>query len=203
MTTVAVIPVRSLEGAKSRLGEVLDPEERRALVERLLRLTLAATMGAASIDETIVVSPDPEVLAIATETGAIACAQRSQGLNGALDEARLALAPDTRLLALPGDLAKVTAAGLDALVALADEAGGGTVVLVTDRHGRGTNALLLDPAGIIPFAFGGDSREAHACLARAAGARLIEPESDLAIDLDTPDDLLLAESIAPEVLGVR
>ena len=59
MTTVAVIPVRSLEGAKSRLGEVLDPEERRALVERLLRRTLAATTGAASIDETIVVSPIP------------------------------------------------------------------------------------------------------------------------------------------------
>jgi 2-phospho-L-lactate guanylyltransferase len=181
---------------------VLDPEERRALVERLLRRTLAATHDATSIDETIVISPDPEVLALASATGAIARAQRSQGLNGALDEARLALAPDTRLLALPGDLATVSAADLDALVALADEAGGGTVVLVTDRHGRGTNALLLDPAGIIPFAFGGDSREAHACLARAAGARLIEPESDLAVDLDTPDDLLLAESIAPEVLGV-
>jgi 2-phospho-L-lactate/phosphoenolpyruvate guanylyltransferase len=198
--TIAVIPVRSLEGAKSRLGEALDPEERRALVERLLRRAVEAATHATAIHEVIVVSPDPEVLALATTLGATGLAQGTQGLNQALDEARARVPSDARLLILPGDLPQVSAAALDAL--LAESPGPPSVVLVTDRHGRGTNALVLDPAGIIPFAFGGDSREAHACLARAAEARLLEPESELQIDLDTPDDLLLAESIAPEVLGV-
>lgn len=199
--TIAVIPVRSLEGAKSRLGEALDAEERRELVERLLRRTVAAALGSPGIDAVVVVSPDAEVLALAGSLGARPLTQASQGLNHALEEARSTLPDDARLLVLPGDLPRISVAALGALLDGAPPAP--SVVLVTDRHGRGTNALLLDPASVIPFAFGGDSREAHACLARAAEATLVEPESDLRIDLDTPDDLLLAESIAPEVLGVR
>jgi 2-phospho-L-lactate guanylyltransferase (CobY/MobA/RfbA family) len=41
---VAIIPVRGLERAKTRLGEVLDAEERRALVEGLLRRTIRAAI---------------------------------------------------------------------------------------------------------------------------------------------------------------
>ena len=200
--TVAVIPVRSLEGAKSRLGEALDPEERRALVERLLARTIEAARAVPTIDEIDVISPDPAVFVLARELGATPIAQRSNGLNQALEESRKGLPDGTRLLVLPGDLPRVSTAAIESVLAASDEAPGPTVVLVKDRHGRGTNALLLDPAGIIPFSFGGDSREAHACLARDAGARLVELEGDLSIDLDTPDDLLLAESIAPEVLGV-
>lgn len=200
--TVAVIPVRSLEGAKSRLGEALDAEERRALVERLLRRTIEAAHESPGVDQVVVISPDPDVVALASSLGATAVRQQSQGLNQALEEARSDLAEDARLVVLPGDLPRVTSAAIDELLAAAGSAGLPAVVLVTDRHGRGTNALVLDPARIIPFAFGGDSREAHACLARAADARLVEPESELRVDLDTPEDLLLAERIAPEVLGV-
>src|SRR5262245_14961889 len=200
--TVAVVPVRSLEGAKSRLGEALDAEERRALVERLLGRTVQAAQGVVGIVDVLVVSPDAEVLALAASLGASTLAQHTQGLNQALEEARASLPGDRRLLVLPGDLPRVTAATIDELLAAADAAPAPSVVLVTDRHERGTNALVLDPPDVIAFAFGGDSREAHACLARAAEARLVEPDSELRIDLDTPDDLLLAESIAPEVLGV-
>jgi len=198
--TVTVIPVRSLEGAKSRLGGALDPEERRELVQRLLRRTVAAATGARGVDEVVVVSPDPDVLALAASLGATPLAQRTQGLNHALDEARATVPGDARLLVLPGDLPRVSSTSIEVLLAAASPAP--SVALVADRHGRGTNALLLDPAGVIPFAFGGDSREAHASLARAAGATLVEPASELEVDLDTPDDLLLAEEIAPEVLGV-
>ena len=71
--------------------------------------------------------------------------------------------------------------------------GRGMVVLVPDRHGAGTNALLLRPPGIIPFAFGRGSRERHVAAARAAGATFEELSGDLTPDVDTPDDLLLAE----------
>ena len=197
--TVVVIPVRSLEGAKSRLGAALDAEERRTLVERLLVRTVEAARAAA-VDEVRVVSPDPAVLGLAAAHGARPVEQRTQGLNRALEEARADLAAADRVLVLPGDLPAVSSGAIDGLLALADESEAPVVVLVTDRHGRGTNALLLDPAGLIAFAFGGDSREAHACLARDAGARVVEPESALGIDVDTPDDLLLAEEIAPELV---
>jgi len=42
--------------------------------------------------------------------------------------------------------------------------------------------------------FGGDSAIAHETAARAAGARLVILGGPLALDLDTPDDLLLAEA---------
>src|SRR2546422_1544555 len=85
---VAIVPVGSLEGAKSRLGESLDAEERRDLVTRLLLRTLDATARTPGIDETIVVTPDDEVRALASTAGARPIRQRSQGLNRGLREAR-------------------------------------------------------------------------------------------------------------------
>ena len=75
-------------------------------------------------------------------------------------------------------------------------------MLVTDRHGTGTNALALRPPDVIDFAFGPGSRAAHRERALAAGARYVELDGPLTVDLDTPEDLVFVESIAPERLGV-
>lgn len=200
--TVA-IPVRSLEGAKSRLGAVLDAEERRDLVTRLLQRTVDAALATPGVAEVIVVSPDPEVLAVARADGARAVVQRSGGLNAALHEARAAIAAGQRLLVIPADLPAITPAALAAVLAAGDAAGTPSVVLAPDRHGRGTNGLLLDPPDVIDPAFGGDSRAAHAWLASSADAVFDELPGVLELDLDTPEDLLLAETAAPEAVGVE
>ena len=75
-------------------------------------------------------------------------------------------------------------------------------MLVTDRHGTGTNTLALRPPDVIGFAFGPGSRAAHRERAAAAGARYVELDGPLTVDLDTPEDLVFVESIAPERLGV-
>lgn len=202
VSTAVVIPVRTFEGAKSRLGAVLDAEERRDLVERLLRRTVAAALATPGVVDVLVVSPDPEVLAVARAAGARSLDQRSRGLNPALQEARAAI--DTgRLLVLPADLPAVTAHDLAAILEAGDAAGSPSVVLAPDRHGRGTNALLLVPPDVIDPAFGGDSRAAHAWLASSADAAYVEVPGLLALDIDTPDDLLLAESLREESPGVR
>ena len=193
-TTAVIIPVRTFEGAKSRLGAVLDAEERRDLVERLLRRTVAAALATPGVVDVVVVSPDPEVLAIAVAAGARPLAQRSRGLNPALQEARAAIAAD-RLLILPADLPTVAAGDLAQVLAAGDTAGNPSVVLAPDRHGRGTNALLLTPPEVIDPAFGGDSRAAHAWLASSADAAYAEVPGILGLDLDTADDLLLSESL--------
>jgi 2-phospho-L-lactate guanylyltransferase len=191
---VAVVPVRGLEGAKSRLGGVLDPEERRDLVSKLLQRVVEAAAAATGIAEVVVVSPDPAALELAGQAGARPLLQRGAGLNDALVEARadvLGTGP-ADLLVLPADLPEVDPAGLAAMVRAVDRRP--CVVLAPDRHGRGTNALLLAPAGIVDFAFGGDSRSAHARAARAVGAAYREVDAGLSLDLDTPDDLLLHEA---------
>jgi 2-phospho-L-lactate guanylyltransferase len=199
VATTVVIPVRTFEGAKSRLGAVLDAEERRDLVERLLRRTVAAALATPGVTEVIVVSPDPEVLEVAVAAGAQPLLQRSRGLNPALQEARAAIRAD-RLLVLPADLPAVTAGDLLAVLAAGDIAGVPSVVLAPDRHGRGTNALLLAPPEVIDPAFGGDSRAAHAWLALSADAAFMEVAGALGLDVDTSDDLLLAETLHIEAL---
>jgi 2-phospho-L-lactate guanylyltransferase len=194
---MVVIPVRALEGTKTRLGQAIDAEERRDLVTSLLERTIAAARDATRVDSVVVVSPDEETLALAVAAGAWALPQRGAGLDDAVLRARdLALRKGARaLLVLPGDLPFVDGPAIDALVAAADPDDGPLVVLVPDRHGRGTNALYLRPPGVIDPAFGEGSRDAHARRARAAGARYVELGGPMAIDLDTPDDLLLVEDL--------
>jgi 2-phospho-L-lactate guanylyltransferase len=197
---VCLVPVGTLDGAKSRLGGVLDAEERHDLAARMAERTIRAAVRTAGVAETLVVTPDDEVRAIALDAGARPLRQRGQGLNGGLREARdeaVAGGADA-VVVLPVDLPLVTPEAIGEVLAPLGRFDPPLVAIVADRHGRGTNALLVAPPDAIEFAFGGDSRHAHVAAARAAGARVVELAGPLAIDLDTPDDLLLVQELAPE-----
>ncbi len=208
---VAIIPVRGLERAKTRLGEALDPEERHALVEGLLRRTIQAAVATPGIRAVAVVSPDPEALAVAADAGAVTLPQGGGGLNEGLADGR-AWARElgaSALLVIPADLPAIDPDELDRVLQTARDRLAGSrsaarragtavtslVALVADRAGEGTNLLLLAPPGAIPFQFGPGSRAAHAGAAARAGAVYVELASPLGLDLDTPDDLLAAEAV--------
>lgn len=196
---VVIVPVGTLDGAKSRLGETLDAEERRDLVTRMVRRTVEAAVSTPGVSETIVVTPDDEVRELARAAGARPLRQRSQGLNRGLREAReeaVAGGADA-VLVLPIDLPLVSPEAVAAVLATLDDAARPLVVVVPDRHRRGTNALLVAPPDAIEFGFGGDSRAAHAACALEAGARLVELDGPLTLDLDTPEDLLLVQEAVP------
>ena len=202
---VAIVPVGSIERAKSRLGAVLDAEERRDLVLRLAESTIRAAVATRGVAETLVVTPDDEVRDLAIRSGARPMRQRSRGLNDGLREARddaIAGGADAVLI-LPIDLPRISPAAISDLVATALDRRAPVVAIVGDRHGRGTNALLLAPPDIIDVHFGGDSHDAHEAAAAAADATFVELDGPLTVDLDTPDDLLLVESEAdvPESIG--
>lgn len=199
----AVIPVGALDGAKSRLGAVLDAEERHDLALRLADTTIRAAVATPGIAETLVITPDDTVRELALTAGARPILQRTRGLNAGLREARAeALAAGaTAVLILPIDLPRVSPAALSQVVDTLGDGAGPLVTLVPDRHGRGTNTLLLAPPDVIEVCFGGDSHAAHAAAAADVGARFIELDGPLAYDLDTPDDLLLAQAQAPESVG--
>src|SRR4029077_20706458 len=63
----AIIPVSTLDGAKTRLGEALDAEERRDLVDSFLARTVVAALAVDRLDDVLVVSPDREMLRRAAE----------------------------------------------------------------------------------------------------------------------------------------
>ena len=195
---VAIVPVRTLEGAKSRLGDSLDAEERQDLVRMLLERTIRAAEQVPEIESVVVVSPDPAVLELAMHGGATPLQQVGEGLNEGLEQAvGWAIAGGaSAVLVLAGDLPSVSGDSIGEIVATAAAAASparSIVVVVPDRHGRGTNALLLSPPDAIGFAFGIDSAVAHEAAARAANALSVEVGGPLALDLDLPEDLSLAE----------
>jgi len=201
----AIIPVSTLDGAKTRLGEALDAEERRDLVDGFLARTVVAALAVDRLDDVLVVSPDREVLRRAADLGARTLRQRSRGLNSGLREARADVVAGgaEAILVLPIDLPFVTAETVGAVVEqLAQPEPPAAVILVPDRHGKGTNVLGLRPPTAIDFGFGRASRRVHRTAAETAGAAYLELGGPLTIDLDTADDLVFVESIESEGLGV-
>ena len=196
--TWAVVPLRGLEAAKSRLGGQLDAEERLDLVTGLLERTLLAAAGCPLVDHVLLVSPDPAALELGQRIGVEVLREPGRGLNAALDAARehAVAAGAATLVVIPADLPRVSPEAISHVIAAADAAwspGRPIVVLVPDRHGGGTNALLVSPPDAIPFSFGRGSHAAHQAAAAASGAGYVEVDGELSLDVDTPDDLLLAE----------
>jgi len=196
--TSAIVPLRGLEAAKSRLGGELDAEERLDLVTGLLERTLEAATGCRWVDRVLLVSPDPATLELGQRIGVETLREPGRGLNAALDAGRehVIAAGAGMLIVLPADLPRVSPEAIAHVIAAADparRAGRPVVALVPDRHRDGTNALLVSPPGLIRFSFGQGSRAVHEAEALAAGADFVEVEGELMLDVDTPDDLLLAE----------
>jgi 2-phospho-L-lactate guanylyltransferase len=201
--TIAIVPVKTLALAKTRLAAALTPDERIALMRRTLRRVLAA-LDLPQIALRVVISPDEGILRDARAAGAHGLLQVSVGLNPGLDEARdwaVAHGAEALLIAL-GDLPLLSREHVAAL--LAQDGGPNSLVLGPDRHGAGTNLLLLHPPGAIPFLFGVGSLARHLAAAEAGGlsTRLYEHPAT-ALDLDTPDDLAALEGLLSNVAADR
>ena len=207
---IALVPVRDLEHAKSRLGSALDPEERAVLAAGLTDRTLRALAGARDaglVAGVIAASADPVALSRAVAAAAIPLPVAGRDLVSDLRAAReVAVAQGaTAILVVPIDLARISRATVADVVA-AGEAGRAAgdptaplVVLVPDLAGTGTNVLLVSPPRAVDFAFGPGSRARHAEAALSAGATLVELAGPLALDLDTPDDLIAAGDAVADV----
>jgi 2-phospho-L-lactate guanylyltransferase len=184
----AVVPVKSLEGSKSRLLPRLGAEGTRQLALAMLADVLEALCAVPEIDTVAVATPDIEVAAAADEMGVKVLLRQDPGLNPTIEAAGFELLPnpDDGLLVVLGDVAGVQSEDVRRLVRSAPQRG---VVFAPARDG-GTAALLRRPRDIIPAAFGRDSGKRHRELCEEAGVELREmPMRSLALDLDEPEDL--------------
>jgi 2-phospho-L-lactate/phosphoenolpyruvate guanylyltransferase len=199
MTIWAIVPVKPLLVGKSRLGSVLSGEERARLNRMLLERTLGVLKDTRAVTGTLVVSRDPEVLAIAREFEARTVLEHGQtqsDLNMALTRATaVAKAFDiSGILILPADLPLLAPEDLQAILAEATKSP--IVAIAPDRHDDGTNAMLICPSGLIKFDYGPNSFNRHCMHALESGARLeIIRRINLGLDLDYPDDLDYYEQI--------
>lgn len=203
MNVWAVVPVKALDQAKSRLATVLTPAERKRLASMLLERTVRLLRSVREIQGVLVISQDAEVLALARGWGAQSIPESGiPELNNALRRATQTLTARNAdaVLVVPEDIPLLTDDDVRQVLRLAGEAT--SVVIVPDRCEEGTNLLLMRPPGVIPYRFGDHSFAEHQRLAREANATLSIYRSErAALDLDTPDNLRQYHELA-QALGV-
>ena len=203
MNATAILPVKRFAGAKRRLGVAVTDSERHELIVAMLRDVLEAISNARMIELTIVVTGEPEAERIAAAAGAetIADPPEADHSAAAVLGVEAALASGAECVALlPGDCPLLDPREIDRVLTGVP---GSYVTIIPDRHGSGTNGLVLAPPDAIRPAFGEGSRERHVGLARAAGIpHSVEPVESLALDLDTPGDII-ALTTAIEMGGAK
>ncbi len=200
--STALVPVKSLAAAKSRLLPELARDQLETLSLTMLRDVVEALQAAPSVDRVAVVTPDRLVATSAESLGAEPLLLADPGLNPSIEAAVQSLSPasDEPLLVVLGDVAGAIPEDIEALFeALRTRAGeppaaapGPRAVILAPSSDGGTSALLRQPHDAIPPHFGPASAKAHRQAATRAGVAYTEvPMPSLAIDLDHPEDVEL------------
>jgi 2-phospho-L-lactate guanylyltransferase len=195
----AVVVARVGGEPKSRLRDVLDAPQRRALALAMLADVLEACR-LAGLAGTLAVVDTPAAHAVVAAAGAQAVADPGVGGMNAAVAAGLVTAIGfgaTTAIVLPGDIPLLTPGDLHALLAAAGRASR-AVIVAASRDGQGTNALLLRPPDAIVPTFGPPSVERHLAAGRAARAHTLRQTGDgTVLDVDTPADLDLLRLANP------
>lgn len=214
-----IVPVKSLEGAKSRLSPVLSASQRYRLARELLKRTfrlLQLALEKKMIAGFVVVSSDREALALTEKYKGQALPEKEETgsnvsqLNPALGQAAR-WCRETQgaraLLLIPTDLPLLEEADLRELLSyLKDDQNSTLAVIAPDRREEGTNALLLRPPELLDYSyyFGEKSFVYHlTALGGIPGVELkLCRRNGLAFDLDRPEDLeALPEALKHSLFG--
>ena len=189
----ALVPLKDLVEAKSRLSGLLRPSERRALAQAMAEDVLTVLRAHSGIAQITLVSDDPGAGLLAQKYGADCWSEKSlgcRGLNPLIQCAseRLLAGGEAPLIVLHADLPLLGAPDISAVLDSQRKIGG--LIIGCDRQGRGTNLLAFDAANIPDFCFGADSCARHLASARSAGipAQVLQSPG-IEVDVDEAPDL--------------
>jgi 2-phospho-L-lactate guanylyltransferase len=192
MNRWALIPVKGFDRGKSRLSDVLPPQERAALTRNLFEHVVRVLQESPSVDAVAMVSDSVEAREHAERLGALALedADGVWGLAGVVDAAlkELEVRGATSVLICMSDLPELGAEDVESVARQLEEA---DVVLVPDLLQQGTNVVALKPPSVLPSCLGHeDSLQRHRDLARDLGLTVsVQLRSGISFDVDHPRDL--------------
>ncbi len=188
-----VIPIKAFHQAKERLSDLLTPSERLVLAKMCAERVLRAVAGY----KVFVVCDDEAVAQWATAHNAQIVWQTEAGLNNAVRAGVAAARVNKFELAMivHSDLPLATSfsqlfsdCDLDSLKT--------SITLVPDRHEDGTNVMILPTTSDFEFAYGRNSFITHQHLAKKCNLALrIIYDQHLSVDIDTAEDLAVAQSL--------
>jgi 2-phospho-L-lactate guanylyltransferase len=185
----ALIPVKSLDKAKSRLAGYLTHTQRVRLVFDMLHHVICVLHQSTLFSNIVVVSVDESVRTQAQSWGAIPFLEEHAGHNPALTMAaiRLRTAGTEALLTISADLPLLQPQHIHAMIAHMQYH---HIVLAPSQDATGTNAILMHPPLAIPYVFGINS---YLCFLHEATQRRLRVATyrslETALDIDTVDDL--------------
>jgi len=191
--TQALVPLKDLVQAKSRLAGLLRPSERRALAQAMVEDVLWVLSHHPDIDRVTLVSDDPGAGLLANKYAVDYLAENAldcSGLNAVVQlvSTRLLVNSDDTLLVLHGDLPLLTGADISAVLQCQRRLGG--LVIGCDLQGAGTNLLAFTAQSAPQFCFGVDSCASHLASARSAGVPVqVLHRPGIGLDVDEPRDL--------------
>ncbi|HVB72053.1 MAG TPA: 2-phospho-L-lactate guanylyltransferase [Ktedonobacteraceae bacterium] len=190
----AIIPVKTLSEAKSRLAPHLTQHQRETLALEMLQHVVNTLRSSETFEVITVVSPDTLVLEKAQLWGAKASIEEQHGHNPALHMAALHdLAEGAgALLTISADLPLLTTGDIRSLL---ERSRRYDLVLAPSTDGTGTNAILARPPLVVPYLFGINSLKRYLRAARqgAVGNTLYQSQG-LSLDIDTIEDVQELES---------
>ena len=184
---VAVVPLKNLKLAKSRLSNILAEGERQALVLAMFDDVLISLKESHFIEKIFLVSdkyfnPVADVQMI------------TEIKNRGYDEAIIEALKDSRanqaqaMLILPADLPLVSRDELNTLIRDQED---GSIRIAGARDQDGTNALVMKPPSLLATSFGVGSFERHKKFAKALSVKIEEVNlPGLSFDVDTEKDLI-------------
>jgi 2-phospho-L-lactate/phosphoenolpyruvate guanylyltransferase len=185
----AIVPLKPLDQAKTRLAAVLSRSECRELSLHMAEDVIGALTGAGCFKDVGILTCDP---ALSTLADRFDCRilheepSRDWQQNLALAACDLAAVGTETLVVVPGDLPALTPPDVDLLLARHTV----DVTVVPAGRDGGTNAIVLTPPDAIGFLFGPDSARRHVEeAARHRYKAAIVPVEAFALDIDTPQDL--------------
>lgn len=210
LPVTAVVPIKALDVAKSRLA--LAERDRRRLALAFASDTLAALGGCPDVGTVIVVTADPEISALATSHGARVVPDHTDSIDAAVASAVLATAPhaiasadasadqcaaegerlhvisEAGVLVTPADLPCLRA---DDVTDVLRQAAAHRGAFVPDRSGTGTTMVVFAAGEPVVTAYGVGSAARHTGLGLEAVSAPVRARHDV----DTLEDLREAAAL--------
>lgn len=191
MKTFAIVPIKKLEKAKTRLSSLLDADDRIHLSLLMLQDTLQTLSVVQSLTQIITVSADKRIEEIALKYGAtFLLEEKERGVNSAIalaDNYCIKEAADATMV-VPHDLPLLDSIDISKACKLAENESRCIVICPSFRY-DGTNILLRKPPSIIATFYDADSYNTHLKAATRLGIPVKRLFSKgLMHDIDTPED---------------
>lgn len=193
MIAQALVPLKDLVEAKTRLAGLMSASERRSLAQAMAEDVLMVLGSHPQLHRVTLVSDDPSATMLAQTHGINHLSEAALGVSGLNQVIEAAcdrlLDGDTRpMIVLHADLPLFCAEDITAVVASYQSAPG--IVVGCDRHRNGSNLLAFDSDSRVRFCFGRDSYAAHRAVAEQAGVHLSEIyRPGISLDLDEAHDV--------------